>query len=377
MSREQPVKGLIACLALSALICGQGAQADEMEDLLGRINAVESRLKRSLEAEHEAELGLREAETEIARLRAAEREAQRKLEDRQQEQARLAAALESSGEASRRAQQALAAAVRHAWRSGRQDSLKAVLGGRSPGEINRRLAWTGILARSWSQEARESVRTVAEAERLRSETNSLKRELADLKARQAERISRLEQAAEARRATLQALRQRIGAAGEEIERLRIRAATLASLVEDLGRIVEDHPAPALPSITAARGQLGWPLRGRVLKRFGSEPGRGQAKWDGILLEVDEGAEVRAPHPGRVVFADWVRGLGFLMVLDHGENMLSLYAYNDRLLSRKGEMVGKGQVIAHAGSTGGLRKPGLYFEMRRNGEAVDPLRWLSR
>ncbi len=377
MSREQLVKGLIACLALSVLVCEQGAQADEMEDLLDRIDAVESRLKRNLEAEHEAEAGLREAETEIARLRAAEREAQQKLEDRQREQARLAAALESSSEAHRQTQQALAATVRHAWLSGRQDGLKALLGGRSPGEINRRLAWTGALVRSWSRDVRESVRVAAEVGQLRSETDRLERQLADLKARQAERIGGLEQAVAARRATLRALRQRIGVAGEEIERLRIRAATLALLVEDLGRIVEDHPAAPLPSITAARGQLGWPLRGRVLERFGSGPGRGQAKWDGILLEADEGARVRAPHPGRVVFADWVRGLGFLMVLDHGENMLSLYAYNDRLLSRKGEMVSKGQVIAHAGSTGGLREPGLYFEMRRNGEAVDPLRWLSR
>lgn len=377
MFREQPVRGLIACLALSVLICGQGAQADEMEDLLGRIDAVESRLKRSLEAEHEAEVGLREAETEIARLRAAEREAQQKLEDRQREQARLAYALQSGGEVRRRTQQALAVAVQRAWRSGRQDSLKALLGGRSLGEINRRLAWTGILVRSWSRDARESVRMAAEVGQLRNETNSLERELADLKARQAERISGLEQAVDARRATLQALRRRIGAAGEEIATLRIRAVTLASLVEDLGRIVEDHPAAPLPSITAARGQLGWPLRGRVLERFGSGPGRGRAKWAGLLLEADEGAEVRAPHPGRVVFADWVRGLGFLMVLDHGENMLSLYAYNDRLLGRKGEMVSKGQVIAHAGSTGGRREPGLYFEMRRNGEAVDPLRWLGR
>lgn len=371
------MKGLIAYLALPVLACGQAAQADEMEDLLGRIDAVELRLKRDLEAEHEAEADLREAETEIVRLREAERELQQKLAGRQQKRAKLAVALEASGHSRRRSQQALAVAVRHAWRSGRQGSLKALLGGRSPGEINRRLAWAGILVRAWTQEAQESVRAAAEAGQLRNETDSLERQLEALKARRAEQISGLEQAVAARRATLRSLRQRIGTAGAEIQQLRTRAATLASLVEDLGRIVDDHPAASLPSITAARGQLGWPLRGRVLERFGSGPGRGQAKWDGILLEAEAGAGVHAPHPGRVVFADWVRGLGFLMVLDHGEGMLSLYAYNDRLLSRKGEMVSKGQIIAHAGNSGGLREPGLYFELRRNGEAVDPLRWLSR
>jgi len=369
------VRGRIACALLLAIACGQAARGDELKDLLGRIDALELRLQRDLQAQHQEEAGLRDAETEIARLRWAAREAQRELESRREERARLAAALEDSGEASRRTRQALAAAVRHAWRSGRQDHFKALLGARRAGEINRRLAWTGILARSWTRDAREFMRAASAAESLRSEADSLEQRLAELQARQAQQIRGMEQAAASRRAILRALRQRIGAAGEEVERLKARAAALSSLVEDLGRIVEDHPPASLPSITAARGQLDWPVRGRVLRRFGSGPGRGQANWDGILLQAEEGAEVRAPHPGRVVFSDWVRGLGFLMVLDHGENVLSLYAYNDRLLGRKGEMVSKGQIIAYAGSTGGRREPGLYFEMRRNGKAVDPVPWL--
>ena len=368
---------LIACLPLAVLACGQAAQADEMEDLLGRIGAVEFRLQRDLEAQHEAEAGLRAAETEIARLRESARQVQQRVEDHRKERAQLAATLKSSGNAQRRTQQALAVAVRHAWRSGRRDNLKALLGGRNTGEINRRLAWTGILVRSWTRDARESIRIAAEVGALRGESDSVERQLTELEGRQAEQIRDMEQAVAARRTSLQALRQRIGAAGEEIERLRTKADMLASLVEELGRIVEDHPAAPLPSIMAARGQLDWPLRGRVVREFGFGSGRGQVKWDGILLQADEGAEVRAPHPGRVVFADWVRGLGFLMVLDHGENVLSLYAYNDRLLGRKGATVSKGQVIAHAGSTGGLREPGLYFEIRHNGKAVDPVSWLSR
>lgn len=371
------MRGLIACLLLPVLARGQAAPGAELQDLLGRIEAVELRLQRDLEAQHQAEAGLREAETEIARLRETAREMQQALEGRRKERARLADALEDSARAHRRSQQALTTAVRRAWSAGRQDNFKALLGGRSAGEINRRLAWTRILVRSWAEDAGESIRIAAEVRELRGDSGSVERQLTELQARQAEQIRDMEQAVAARRATLRALRRRIGDAGEEIERLRTRAATLASLVEDIGRIVEDHPSAPLPSITAARGQLEWPLRGRVLRRFGSGPGRGQANWDGILLQADEGAEVRAPHPGRVVFADWVRGLGFLMVLDHGENVLTLYAYNDRLLGRKGEMVNKGQVIAHAGSTGGRREPGLYFEVRRNGRPVDPASWLSR
>ena len=378
-SSEKPVRGFIACLLLlPAFACGQqAAQGEELEELLGRIGAVELRLERDLKAQHQAEAELREAETRITRLREAAGEVQRKLESSRSERARLADALEDKGQAHRRTQQELAAAMRRAWRSGRQDNFKALLGGRSTGDVNRRLAWAGILLRSWSEDARESIRSAAEVRGIESDSMSVEQQLVELQAQQAGQLRGLEQAMAARRQSLAALRRRIGDAGEEIERLRTRAATLASLVEDLGRIVKDHPSAPLLPITEARGRLDWPVRGRVVRRFGAGPGGGQASWDGILLEAQAGAEVRAPHPGRVVFADWVRGLGFLMVLDHGENVLSLYAYNDRLLGRKGEMVSKGQVIAHAGSTGGRREPGLYFEIRRNGKAVDPLPWLSR
>ena len=373
------MRGLIACFfLLPAFACGQqAAQGEELEELLGRIAAVERRLERDLQAQHQAEADLREAETSITRLREAAGDVQRRLESGRRERVRLADALDEKGEAHRQTQRELATAMRRAWRSGRQDGFKALLGGRSTGDVNRRLAWAGILVRSWSEDTRETIRSAAEVRGIESDSMDVERQLVELQAQQAGQLRDMEQAVAARRQSLTALRRRIGDAGEEIERLRTRAATLASLVEDLGRIVEDHPSAPLVPITQARGKLDWPVRGRVVRRFGAGPGGGQASWDGILLQAEAGEEVRAPHPGRVVFADWVRGLGFLMVLDHGENVLSLYAYNDRLLGRKGEKVSKGQVIAHAGSTGGRREPGLYFEIRRNGRAVDPLSWLSR
>lgn len=324
-----------------------------------------------------AETELRDAETEIMRLREESAEVERQLAQSRERQSRLAVDLEVSGEAQGQAREALAAAIRNAWRAGDQENLKALLSGETAGEVDRRLAWAGMLVRSWTLRAGDSTRLAAEMRLLTEESGSVEQELAELQLRRAGQIRRLEQAAARRRATVAGLERRIGAAGEEIERLKTRAATLASLVENIGEVVEDHPPPVLSSVTAARGQLGWPVDGRVVRRFGAELGAGQASWDGILLEAAEGDPVRAPHAGRVVFADWVRGLGFLLVLDHGENVLSLYAYNDRLVGRKGQTVGKGQVIAHAGSSGGRPQPGLYFEIRRNGKPEDPVRWLSR
>lgn len=373
------MRGAIASLlAIPVLAAAQDAgEGRELTELLGRIEAIEQKLERDMRAKGQAEAELRDAETEIMRVREESAEVERQLEYGQQERSRLATDLTRNGEARQQSRQALTAAIRLAWRSGSQEELKALLSGESAGEVDRRLAWAGMLVRSWTRRAGDSARLAGERRSLAEESGSVEQELAELQTRKAGQIRRLEQAAARRRATLAGLARRIGAAGEQIERLRTQADTLASLVEDLGEVVEEHPPAAMPSITAARGRLSWPVDGRVVRRFGAGLGAGRASWDGILLDAAEGAEVRAPHAGRVVFADWVRGLGFLLVLDHGENVLSLYAYNDRLVGRKGETVDKGQVIAHAGSSGGRPQPGLYFEIRRNGKPEDPARWLSR
>ncbi|MYH34975.1 MAG: peptidoglycan DD-metalloendopeptidase family protein [Gammaproteobacteria bacterium] len=375
------MRGAIASLlaiAIPILAAAQDTGADrELDQLLGRIEAIEQELDRDMRAKSQAEAELRDAETEIVRLREESAEVERQLATSRQKRSRLAADLTRNAEDRRQARQALTTSMRLAWRSGNQEELKALLGGDSAGEVDRRLAWAGMLIQSWARRAGDSARLAGERRSLTEESGSLEQELEELQSRRAGQIRRLEQAAARRRSTVAGLARRIGAAGEEIERLRSRAATLASLVENLGEVIEEHPPAALPSITAARGQLSWPVDGRVVRRFGAGLGAGRASWDGILLEAAEGAEVRAPHAGRVVFADWVRGLGFLLVLDHGENVLSLYAYNDRLVGRKGETVDKGQVIAHAGSSGGRPQPGLYFEIRRNGKPEDPVRWLSR
>ena len=362
---------------LPVLAGGQPAgQEEELTELLGQIQAIERELQRDMQAQGLQQAELRDAETRITRLRRESAEVERQLAGSRATQSRLLGEIERNEAAHQQARGKLASAIRQAWHSGQADNIRALLSGESAGEVERRLAWTGLLVNSWSRRAGESSRLESEARTLHAQAGTVESELGQLQLTRAEQIRNLENAAAQRRAALESLNRRIGEAGEEVERLRNRAATLGALVEDLGNVVDEHPGPALPSITRARGALAWPLRGRVLQRFGAGPGGGQPGSDGILLEADEGAPVRAPHAGRVVFADWVRGLGFLIVLDHGEDVLSLYAYNDRLLGKKGEIVSKGQVIAHAGSTGGRREPGLYFEIRRNARPVDPIRWLS-
>lgn len=334
-------------------------------------------MEESKQAKHRAAAELENAETELSRLQEDAAEVERRLAGSRQRRSELAAELERSARTHLDAREALATAIRHHWRLGGRDNLKALLSGETAGEVERRLAWADRLVASWTRQAGESRRWAAGIRSLTEESGKVERELAALQLQRAGQIRRLEELAARRRAAIAGIEGRIGAAAEEIERLKGRAATLALVVENLGEAGTGPSSVALPSIISARGTLAWPVAGRVKRPFGAGPGAGQAAWDGILLEAAEGAAVRAPHAGRVVFADRLRGLGFLLVLDHGENVLSLFAYNERLVGLRGETVDRGQVIAHAGGSGARGQSGLYFEIRRNGKPEDPVEWLSK
>jgi murein hydrolase activator len=122
-----------------------------------------------------------------------------------------------------------------------------------------------------------------------------------------------------------------------------------------------------------RGKLAWPVSGQLLARFG-EARAGGVRWDGVLVGTERGTPVKAIGEGRVVYADWLPGLGLLAIVDHGDGYLSLYGHNERLFKAAGEHVGAGDTLAAAGDSGGSSRPELYFEIRKGGKPVDPLPW---
>ncbi len=130
------------------------------------------------------------------------------------------------------------------------------------------------------------------------------------------------------------------------------------------------------SFAQRKGKMLWPTQGKLLDRFGDRR-QGSVTWDGLRIKADSGTPVRAIHGGRVMYADTLRGQGLLIVLDHGDGYMSLYAHNDTLLREAGEWVQPGDVIARVGNSGGEKEPALYFEIRKNGNPINPLPWLSK
>lgn len=125
-----------------------------------------------------------------------------------------------------------------------------------------------------------------------------------------------------------------------------------------------------------KGQLPWPVSGRVINSYGTKHALGDLTWEGMMLEASEGADIQAIHHGRVLFADWLGSSGLLLIIDHGDGYMSLYAHNQQLYKTVGDWVSSGEIIAAAGNTGGQRDYGLYFEIRRNGKAENPVNWCA-
>ena len=152
---------------------------------------------------------------------------------------------------------------------------------------------------------------------------------------------------------------------------------VAGLIEELRRAIAEFPELAEQPFQRIKGKLPWPVKGAVVARFGQLRAGGPLKWQGILINAQRGTQVRAPFYGRVVYADWLPGLGLLLVLDHGDGYLSLYAHNEQLFRRVGDRVAPGDPLAATGDTGSAGRPGLYFEIRKGRQALDPSAWLAK
>jgi septal ring factor EnvC (AmiA/AmiB activator) len=202
-------------------------------------------------------------------------------------------------------------------------------------------------------------------------------QLAALEAAQASQVAALAASREERRVLVAKLDAGINDAGAEIARLKGEERRLAELVVQLGELMAGFPVETDEPFVRLKGKLAWPIQGKITGNYGQLRGDGPVRWNGVLLEAAAGTPVRAVYHGRVAFADWLPGLGLLIIVDHGGGYMSLYGHNEALLKESGDWVEPGESIAQVGDTGGQSRPALYFEIRQNGEPVNPHPWIAR
>ncbi len=269
---------------------------------------------------------------------------------------------------------ALAGQLRAAYLIGRQEPLKLLLEARDPQNSARLFAYYGYFGRARAQQIAAIQQHVQQLDALDTQLAQQQQQLGELEAEQQQQLHRLEGLRDDRRRVLASLESQAQTREASLARLRTQQSDLERLLRRLNRSL---PEVAPPDVSTAfgrlRGQLDWPVAGVLAAEFGQTRASG-IRWDGILVSTARDAPVRAITAGRVVYADWLPGLGLLAILDHGEGYLSLYAHNDRLFKSAGESVAAGEMIAAAGDTGGRPNPELYFEIRHNGRPLDPRPW---
>jgi septal ring factor EnvC (AmiA/AmiB activator) len=273
---------------------------------------------------------------------------------------------------------ALAGELRTAYVNGREEQLKMLLNQQDPAAFGRMLTYYGYFGRARAERIGSIRDKLEHLALLREKITAESQRLQDLETRQEQELAALKGAQQKRTQAVAAIESQIKTRGGEIKRLESQARSLEKLIADLRKALKSTPVARQAPFEPLRGKLPWPVQqGKVLARFGQPRAGGSLKWQGMLIGTDRGARVRAPFAGRVAYADWLPGMGLMIVLDHGGGYLSLYGHNEEVFKKVGDPVAAGDVIGAVGDTGGHNQPALYFEVRRGREPVNPENWLQR
>jgi murein hydrolase activator len=372
---------LLSGLQIISVKAAESSDSSEVDQQLQQVSQairdIEQWLQQSRQQRSAAEAALADTDRQLGSLRtniAANREQQQKYQtELEQLDSRLTQLLADSAEQ----REQLASALEATYLAGADSQLKLLLNQQDPTTAQRMLVYFEAFNAEKLEQINRWRQTLLALESTRSELAQTHAQLeqtrAELENQQAELLTHQQQ----RQALIDQLVAEMSTRSEELSQLQQDQAELQALAEQINSALIDIPEAAdLMPFTEARGNMPWPVSGQVQASFGQAYSNGQLKRQGLIIAAAVGTAVRAIHPGRVVFADWLRGSGNLVIVDHGNSYLSLYAHNQQLTKQAGDWVNRGEALALSGNNAGNGQPGLYLEIRRNSQPLDPALWLT-
>lgn len=376
-------------LLIAGLCCySLGAMAqnkDDMNKLQKDIEALQAELKAVQGERSNLQKQVEKSETQINDL---QKKADKIKQEMQQQNQQLQEMnnKRSSLERQQKAQQAqLAEQVRASYKLGQTSEVKVLLNQESPDALGRMMKYHSYFMAAQTQKLDSYRTTIAEIDQLTPQIQQKADELAQLQSQFDGQRDQLKKIHGQRQAALAQANANLKDKQQELKQLQRDRDRLQALMNQVTRRVAGAakspayvPLPAHGAkFTSRKGRLPWPTQGTMTHRFGSPRIAGQINWSGAYISATQGAAVVAVHYGRVVFADYFGSHGLLVIVDHGEGYMSLYAHNQVLLKKAGELVNAGEAIAKVGSSGGQAANGLYFEIRYQGKPINPDQWLAR
>lgn len=402
---------VVFCIAVAvsrsaAFAARVDSKKGELQEIKVRIEALRRDMAAAEESKANAADQLRETESAISAANRLLRELGAERGELKTQLADLDAQRQRLERQTGAQQNQLARLLNRQFVGGDSDALKLLLSGRDPNQSARDSYFLTHLSRAKADLIQQLRAVAAEKRRLADAARERQTQLGEIERRQQESRAQLLDRKKQRLTTLAAIADRLQAQRREIGALRRDEQRLAKLIAGLARIgatkkigprvpegtrragagkttrakatrpASDDPGNVGGAFAALRGTLRLPVKGTIAGRFGSPRAEGGASWKGIFIRAAEGAEVRAVAGGAVVFADWLRGFGNLLIIDHGDDFLSVYGNNESLLAEVGASVRSGESVATVGNSGGNPDSGLYFELRHRGQPFDPLKWAS-
>ena len=351
------------------------AQA-KLTALRARITELTTRMGSQLAQRDSLSARVRETELVIAakrqrveELHTAQLAAERHRADLRAEEGRNLSALQAE-------RASLASQARAAYMIGRQEELKLLLNQSNPASLGRTLTYYGYFAEQRSQKIKSIQSDEARLQQLVAQIEQQTQELQKLQDDATQEIAGLQHARAERSVAVAALTKKLESGNQELGNLKREEQAVESLVADLARMMQDFPTDPSQSFDRMRGKLPWPVLGHVSARYQApRENSGGVRWNGVMIETERAAKVRAPFFGRVVYADWLQGLGLLMIIGHSGGYMTLYGHAEVLYKSVGDKVAPGDVIASLSDSEGA-KPQLYFEIREGRKTVDPKLWLK-
>ncbi|NIO38896.1 MAG: peptidoglycan DD-metalloendopeptidase family protein [Burkholderiales bacterium] len=365
----------------------QTQQKQELKELRGRIESLQKELERSETTRSEAADALRDSERAISK---ANRRLYELANERKSINEKIKTLQEQTRELNSRIgneRQSLARLIHRQYLAGEPESLRLLLNRQSANETARQLHYFGYVSRARAELISKLRANLAEVSRLTDQVRTQSERLAQLEREEARQKTALEKQKGVRQTVLSKASDDIARQRNEISKLRRDEQRLSELIKKLAEEAERRRKArlknqALPdaslnnsAFAKLKGRLRLPVIGELTNRFGRPREDSGLSWKGLFIAANEGDRVRAIAPGQVVYADWLRGFGNLLILDHGGGYMSLYGNNEALLRRVGDQLSAGDTIAAVGNSGGNVESGLYFELRRNGKPFDPLPWV--
>jgi septal ring factor EnvC (AmiA/AmiB activator) len=349
----------------------------ELEEVRDRISALKKSMDRSAAERDRLTAELQEAEIGISEKRIHLKDIERKRQfstKRKQQLDTELAEREAQLDAESRE---LAAQLRAAYMSGNHERIRLLLNQQDPATLGRLMAYYRYLSDYRADNIEAVTAHIRQLAELRAGIAAEEARLAALAREQADELAALGAAQETRRSLLEKLKKRMSSEEDEVERLAAQEQDLARLITELTSILSDYPITSEQPFADHKGRLTWPVAGSLLHDFGQPRAGGKVRWNGVVLGAPRGREVRSVYHGRVVFADWLAGMGLLVIVDHGDGYMSLYGYNETILKNTGDWVAPGDILATVGDSGGRPQTGLYFEIRRQTRPLNPGQWVTR